>query len=323
MIEKKRMICLDIIRIFACLCVVAVHVALKFDIGGRIGKIMQAGSSGLFVFYILSGFLIFYSIDSRKLSYWDWLKKRLIRIIPMYYFMIVVYMIFFEIIVDLFPGEKTVLCWISYFLGLQKVVNYSNSFWINIGALSSLSVFIWFYIFAPIIKKVVDSWSKSLILLGISFALYKIFNEAAWFSILSCLFFFAIGIVVYYSIISKKEKYALIVFLVIICLMLLADARGGALYGLCIGLLIMCVYDVNIGNEKIVKTISLASDCTFAIYLGHIFALSISIFTDVFGNLNDMQLAMVLLIVTIACVFVLHEIVEKGSVKLVKKVTRE
>jgi len=321
--KAKRMICLDIIRVYACLSVVAVHLALVFNIEGRIGSIMRAGSSGLFIFYVLSGFVIFSSLEQSGLSYWGWLKKRLIRIFPLYYFMVIACMILFEIKVNLFPQEKTFLYWLSYFLCLPKVLKYSNTFWNNVGTLSSISVFMWFYILAPLLKKIVNNWKKSGLFLIVAFGLYKVFASAQWFSILNTLVYFAIGIFIFYAIKEERENQTLGILLSVVVVMLLADARGGALYCICVGMLIMCTVNVEIKSETVNKIVRFLSDRTFAIYLAHVFVLDISIYTDTFSRFGtSWSLFGILFICTVLGIFVLHEIVEKGSVKLINKLKK-
>lgn len=320
--SRKQMICLDILRIFACLSVVAVHAAITFEIPGRIGRLMEAGSSGLGIFYILSGFLIFISLENRTGSLVNWYKKRMLRILPLYYFMVIFYMVFYGLIVRSVPADPNGLKWASYFLCLNKIVRVGENFWFNIGALSSMSVFIWFYLLAPAIKKLVSNWNRALIFLAASYLVLRVLNylQAAkgwtWFDMLKSYYYIAVGIVIFYAIKEGKQKQTMVIFLTLMALLILASSEGGLLYALCIGLIIMVTHDIDIAGERMVKIVSFISKRTFSIYLGHTAVMQTADYLGVKNGIKGVALA---LVITVVFVTILYEVVERGSVKLFAK----
>lgn len=313
---RKQMICLDIIRIFACFSVLAVHIAIVFNIPGRIGRLMEAGSNGLGIFYILSGMLIFMSLDSRKDSIRAWYIKRLLRILPMYYFVLILYIVIYELALKSAPtyalGPN--LCgWAAYFLGFNTILAKQDTFWYNIGAVSSMSVFIWFYILAPVIKKLVTNWRRALCFIAVSYLLLRVLQHTQWLQMFAAYYYFAIGIWVYYAISEHKEKETSVISLCILVLLILADGKGGMLYALVIGLLILNTYDINIGNAKVCAVVKFLSARTFAIYLAHATVMQLMDLLNIQKNAVGMIKCVVYSVIGIA---ILHELVEKGAVKL-------
>lgn len=265
---RKQIVSFDLLRIYACLCVVAVHTSILFPIPGKIGEIMGNGSSGVSVFMALSGFLIFQSLEKKeKLSFWY--AKRLARIVPIYYFVLIADLAIY----GYFLQDKAEVygygCWID-FLFINKVVPADSSFWINVGAVWSISCFVIFYFMAPLLKKCINSFHKSLIFMIVMYAVAKLLPKITpWCSFAESIYIFAAGIFVYYAIKENKQRQALILGLSIIVLLILADSRGGILYTIAVALLMLASYDLTIKNETVCKVIAYVSSLTFCIYLAH------------------------------------------------------
>ena len=78
-------------RAFAALAVVMIHTggAGLRSLGAIGNKLADAGSAGVFVFFVISGFAVSQSFDSSG-SYQSYLVKRLRRIVPLYFFWLAV-----------------------------------------------------------------------------------------------------------------------------------------------------------------------------------------------------------------------------------------
>ena len=320
---KKQMISMDIIRIFACFSVMAVHIANAFNIPGRVGQFMQAGSSGLGIFYILSGFLGFFSLDYNKGSIGKWYSKRFIRILPIYYFVLVVYVCIFGLGLQKVPEWFGGLGWTTYFLCLNTIFPKFDSYWYSFGALSSMSVFIWFYILAPIIKKIIDSYSKSIIFILITFGISKVLSSTQWLGAFKVFYYFAIGICAYYAVKEGKEIITTVVFCSVMALLTLAGSQSGIIYALIFGTLITNSTQLSIENIYINRVIGFLSERTFAIYLGHATIYQLMPQLGIEKNIKGFVLFVVYSLVAI---FIIHEVVEKYTMKLynvlVKKMER-
>ena len=82
--EKKKIAWLDTIRVFASFAVIVGHYMTCFDNFTGFDNMrfifFPAGNIGVFVFFILSGYLIPASLERSK-SLWDFYRKKLIRVV--------------------------------------------------------------------------------------------------------------------------------------------------------------------------------------------------------------------------------------------------
>src|SRR6185312_14514319 len=82
---KRHYEILDGLRGVAALAVVIFHCFEVFTFGNRFNQLMNHGYLAVDFFFLLSGFVIAYSYDDRwkKMTQWDFYKRRLIRLQPM------------------------------------------------------------------------------------------------------------------------------------------------------------------------------------------------------------------------------------------------
>jgi peptidoglycan/LPS O-acetylase OafA/YrhL len=76
------------LRFFAASLVVITHITLNINerVFGRVGEYWMSGSSGVDIFFVISGFIMAYT--TKVGGYLDWLKfisRRFIRIVPLYW----------------------------------------------------------------------------------------------------------------------------------------------------------------------------------------------------------------------------------------------
>ena len=123
--SKQRLEVLDGLRGVASVIVVLFHIFEIYS-GGPKGQIINHGYLAVDFFYLLSGFVIGYAYDDRwnKMSYWDFYKRRLIRLHPMvvagtffgicYYFLSETYF---------FPNIKDINPFIFFLAVLMSLLN--------------------------------------------------------------------------------------------------------------------------------------------------------------------------------------------------------
>lgn len=80
---KGQNLNLNIIRIFAAWMVLSVHITQ------RAGMDFSVGAYGVQLFFIMSGYLAFYSLANKKYSAIEYYKKRAVRILPTYWFCLI------------------------------------------------------------------------------------------------------------------------------------------------------------------------------------------------------------------------------------------
>ena len=113
------------------------------------------GLHGVDFFFVMSGYLIFYSMD-RTETYKDFIKRRLIRILPEYYFIVIVALLWNTLIYHGMPHDVLGLGWIRYFLCIQTIVPANDFLWNNIYGLWTISSFVGFYLFAPLARRIIN-----------------------------------------------------------------------------------------------------------------------------------------------------------------------
>ena len=141
---------ITILRIIATFMVVMVHFGQSLPLPAVLHKFVMYGSEGVTIFFIISGYLIAASLNLNNhpvLFY----KKRIVRIIPVYFGVVFVNFIA-QILFCRYPSDTTHLGWLRYFLMIHAIVPTNDYFyWNNAAALWTMSAFMVFYLFAPII----------------------------------------------------------------------------------------------------------------------------------------------------------------------------
>ena len=153
---------IQVLRFFAAAAVVAFHalgVAPKgFEVPeSTISLAMSYGGRGVDLFFVISGFIIFYSTRSAKLTPAKFLRRRIERIVPLYFFAIFVVTILAALVPATFdtPGWYTVrhivksLAFISFTDGEMPVVyvgwslEYEMYFYLTVALLMALTRDAW------------------------------------------------------------------------------------------------------------------------------------------------------------------------------------
>lgn len=153
---------LDILRILAAGMVLTVH------IGQTSGFDFSVGAKGVNLFFILSGYLAFVSLDKDS-SPQNYYKKRFIRILPAYWSCLVL-LYFKDFLCLLFAGNSLAAIlegqcsfrFLRYFVFLQCCLPSDNwNLWNNHSALWTMSSFMIFYLIAPFLYKLVRRFYHS------------------------------------------------------------------------------------------------------------------------------------------------------------------
>lgn len=228
---KQRNINLDLIRIIAAFMVLSVH------IGQHIGENYDVGAKGVLLFFILSGYLAFMTLD-RSYSTIDYYRNRLIRILPTYYFCLIL-LYLEDIALSIYEGTLTDavtgqcgIKFLRYVFFLQCFTPSDNWYmWNNHGALWAMSSFVFFYIVAPLLFKAIK---KTYIGIGMLlflmmtrqwmieainnlFSNYPVKAYIKYYSSrnpITELYCFLLGAVLYVSI-KESKQYKYIMFLLV------------------------------------------------------------------------------------------------------------
>lgn len=153
---------LDLLRVLAAWMVLAVHAG---QVAG-LDALTYPGAYGVQLFFILSGYLSEASLarDADPLRYY---RRRLARILPAYYLLLAVRWVW-----DAARGVPTGAGYLRYFAFLQMWLPSDDwALWNNRSALWTMSAFAFFYLLAPWLHRILNSFWRSfavlvLLLLG-------------------------------------------------------------------------------------------------------------------------------------------------------------
>lgn len=217
-----------LLRIVSAVGIFAIHTHGKLGIEA-VSKIAKYGQDGLWVFYILSGLLVMKSYaESPSLKiYW---KKRISRIVPSYYFLLALIIIFkFEwITADPFAIPRAIFM-LEYIA--PPIVSYSYSAMYMLGV---IAIFMMFYLAVPFIAKIVKSLEAAFVALlmaapfcivinKVFYMLYGNFcppNDLDTMSgyLLASVAYFAVGIMTYFGL-KENRKLELMIYCLIFLVM--------------------------------------------------------------------------------------------------------
>src|SRR5665647_1276714 len=84
---------IQVLRFFAAIAVVAFHALGVAPNGFKVPEsaisfVLSYGGGGVDLFFVISGFIIFYAIHSAKRTPADFLRRRVERIVPLYFLVI-------------------------------------------------------------------------------------------------------------------------------------------------------------------------------------------------------------------------------------------
>lgn len=291
---------LEILRFLAAFGVLMTHVG---EIGG-IDQYTAVGGTCVKLFFILSGYLIFASLESSqnlKIYY----KKRITSIIPLYWsFLVLASLIDIGMILlsgtpipDLFafPNGKYGVRFLTYFLGVQMFLPSSDwALWNNRWNLWSISAFVLFYILAPLLYKLFKSFKVGFIFLFCILLITRDFNvlfikfyekipslftnetHIEWYASMnpySEMYCFLLGTTLYLAYKEKKEFHYLFL---ISCMLIFKNFTWFShdlAYTLLIGMMLSA--PPLLKNNKLKNLVSYLGKGSFALYLWHPFAITL------------------------------------------------
>lgn len=283
---------LDILRVFAALCVFTIHFLSyrNVPVPQFVFDFFTHCAYGVCIFFVISGFLIMQSLE-RSESTAQFYKKRAARIIPGYYFIIIFGIIVWDIILGQMPKDSLLhLGWARYFLFLNTLVPSNEYyFWNDLWGLWTMSCFALFYLIVPIIGKKVKSYKQSVVLLLGTFVFAYIMKliietvtskigipsgeifagDSAYFNMPS----FVFGVVLWYAVRENKISSYLKIVTVLLTAILLckSDSYNRLIWSLITCILIIAFKDFKYSEnfKWIGKAFKMLGGYSFTFYLVH------------------------------------------------------
>lgn len=266
--------------------VLSVHIrgGVSEDIPSIVYSLFGYGAYGVALYFILSGYFSYVSVIKEK-SYKDYLIKKAIRILPMYYISLLL-----TFLVDVFVIKKLPLSWewLYHIVFLNMFVPSKEWCWWNsVNFFWTMPSFVAWYVFSPLIFKYVKKSETmalvALILSGFTPFFKKIMYQFAskqfvdW-NFFCLIYIFLFGSLAYFIITENKFILGVLYGLIIgIAGWLCGNHSGFFVIGLFFYFMILGCNLIRISfNNNLIKTvIKSLSDCSYCVYLTHYFVIVI------------------------------------------------
>ena len=283
MTKRKKERGIQILRIVACFAVFICHFGQRLHIRTisiNLYELTQLGQYGVELFFVISGYLACFSLNNGK-SVIEFYKKRIVRILPLYYFCIIYYFITETFIFKDVPADPLHLGWLRYIFCLNGIVPSEGYFWSNIGITWTIPVFMMFYLLAPVIIKLAKSTFVSSVMTLFSFIVAYVVNNYlnGWMSSLIYLPCFMLGVLIYNA---KKENlrfYTAIGLQLFVLILKYCDWSHYAskiientwLWGISaiFASIILISDELIFKKQKAIKTIEVLDEHSYTLYLIH------------------------------------------------------
>lgn len=254
-------------RVLACIGVFSVHLGQRLHLEGSIRVITDFGENGVFLFFIISGVLAFWTYKSEEgAGYYWW--KRAVRLLPLYYCIIIYDFVVHTFIYKDVPVDSAGLGWSRYFFFLSDIIGTDEIFWRNLSSTWTIPMFVSFYLLVPFLYKRIQSYRKSVVcMLGMFLAgtvVLMIGNGNLL--ILYYLFFFFIGIVIYRALKEEKEEYSIALFAMLALFFVIQSAINALVYSMLFAILIIATSKWRIWS-KLLKGVECIDKYSYTIYL--------------------------------------------------------
>lgn len=275
--ENHKLLNLDIIRAIAAIMIVLVHLEL-FGWGGH----------GVELFLLLTGYTAFLSIDRHSdVKPFTYYKRRLARILPAYYAVVLVYFFIYLVVLgERYPAKQIGVSLVKYFTLTTTFFPRDLLFWFYLGTTGTIVTIMLFYILAPFLYKLINSFRKSLIGIVVGFVICQIcvkYLEGIYagteyagrhpvYFIYICLF----GVAAYFAVKEKKINEYILFLMCMGVACLVVEVSNTKLYWIAMFTTIMLV-TTDIEDKlpdnwlfgAFVKAVRFISKYSYALYLGH------------------------------------------------------
>ncbi|MCM1467296.1 MAG: acyltransferase [Alistipes sp.] len=327
------MIIFDILRIVAALMVFTIHLFIFVPgLPESLCDVLSNGSYGVSIFFVMSGFLIFSSLE-RSRSLKEYYIKRISRILPAYYAILIVGILFWGAVWKQMPPDTYAhMGWLRYFLCLNTWLPSNDyGYWNNLWGLWTISCFAFFYLIAPLLKKVIRSFKRAAVFMVamipatvlLSKVLEILFTKMGASqpqmlcvdNPLYSLNTFAMGICAWYAYREGKVNTFLRVAALLLAGFMGLNWFNRVSWGMLTALVMMIFIDLKINSPRIVSVIKVAGRYSFCLYLVHLCVIEI---IDHYNITGTTYLIFAVLFSVLAAVFLYH-CVEKPCSALLKK----
>jgi len=357
---KNHLNGIDTLRGLAVSIVVVYHFFVLLNINNIITPFINSfGLLGVPIFFIISGYLIYSSIDNnikkrgKREGVKNYFLHRLFRILPAYYFNLLVVLLIASFVIDnnyLYSYRFT-----NQFLSHLSLTSYlthkSAGLGVN-GAYWTLNIEMLWYLIAPIfilyikkIKSLIFIMILSLIYLialdnGLLDSLFNINSQMPSYrlqlfyinsQLMGEINYFLVGVLIYkYSIKSPLESNSLSIIFILLFLLIFIGFNG--YYGITESFLMLHIFTITVTTiifiliyqTKLPKVnlINWLGKISYSIYLWHMPILFIMGHTDILSYCSLTKTIIIFIILLLSISSLSYYLIEEGSLNLRKRIEK-
>lgn len=333
----------DMLRVLAAAMVFMIHFAGFRNLPKPqfVFNLFRHFNFGVCIFFVISGYLIMQSVESSG-SLKEYFIKRVSRIIPAYYIIIIFAIIVWDLILGQMPKDDMLgIGWLRYFLFLNGVLpSREYYYWNDLWGLWTMSCFMLYYLIAPVIRKYIKSYRAALVFL-VAVTVFAYGYKAVYYAFLTrynvpwaaetagdCAVFnlisFAFGTVAWYAVKDGKERsYMRFVIAALACFLAARDDTfNRIIWSLLTAAFILSMKDFSYGGRTqwLGRLFSFLAQYSFTVYLVHMPVIEL---TEYFSGhvmyLGYVPFLAIVLSVTAVMTVLLHHLVEVPFAKLIKR----
>ena len=177
---------IDALRGIAAFIIIIFHLDLlpqpNLEVPALLDKFIRLGGSGVILFFVISAFSLYLSLDNKKNEKGNFLIKfylrRLFRIVPLFYFMLAFYVIITYTLFHSSITKEQLLSNLMFAFNLHPL--YVESL---VWAGWTIGVLMIFYLFMPLIYSNINSFHKSIFFAISTIILSYIFDQFLKFNL--------------------------------------------------------------------------------------------------------------------------------------------
>lgn len=310
--DRPQIYSIKLFKILSCFGVILVHYGQIINLSGNIRILTDFGAYGVYMFFIISGFLGYLSYSHSR-SCTQYYLKRICRILPLYYIIIIYNIILYELVLRSrfeIPADSSHLRWLRYFLLLSQTVPSSDNFWVNLSATWTISHFMLFYLLMPLFFKYINTCYKALLLQLCCFIINYFWN-VSYFLPVTSLYYFIMGTTTYLALKEQKGNFLIAFSCLSSIPLLLFNYAPQYVYSNIFTILIISSRNFHITNIPLNKLVWFLDEYSFTIYLVHAIIVEAIVLMDNTHPLSAMQKSIMLITGTAIISILLHHLVEK------------
>ncbi len=314
---------LQILRAFAAINVCILHListAANYSFTPNYLSILKGwGNNGVDIFFVLSGFIILHSQLQKKRSFRDFFKFRIIRIVPIYWFITMILVLCYLIIPE--KALNSDLPSTEYiFQSLFFLSSLNSDFFVPfVGVGWTLELEMLFYLIFGL-SLIFGQWNKSYLFIFLCLVIISIITS----NFILVEFLFGMLIALAFNNVKLQHKYGLIIasigFLLLLCsINQINDINLTRIvfWGLPSSLIVFGLVYAKQFNNALLKYLG---DASYSIYLIHPFIISAfyKLITLLSITTNHDLLAIIALFLSVSCGAFMYSYIEKPMTLFIK-----